>query len=316
MSTQTVERPRAQRQARWVREEVWFSWPLRWADRTSRSLLLVSLSLGGLLTIYGLTLLLHRPPVLTPSVTLRSIGVLLLLLAAFAAPASRGYRVGALYCIVLFASAQVVLVLMQSTDVLGATTYGMHSAVEFSAGGALIVAWMLVRMRHPVTLLIVVLGYATAGAAFFGRVMPTVRPRLAATTAQEAASAVDELIVRSVMLVLLLGLVLLGWWLDGWMRALLPVANVAEPHGSGRASRTGERPRLRYAFVTMLVGLDLIAIAVAISAKQPVERGRLASEDDWWASIILAISTGRVAMIAVAVGAAIIWLSDPAYRAG
>jgi hypothetical protein len=315
VSTTTAERPRAQRQSGWVREEVWHAWPLRWADRTSRSLLLVSLSVGGLLAVYGLTLMLHRPPGLTPALTLRGIGVLLLLLAAFAAPASRGYRAGAVYCIVLFAATQAMLLLLQSTDLLGATTYGVLSAVEFCAGAALVVAWMLVRMRHPLTLLVVVLGYVTAGAAFFGRVMPLVRPRLAATPVEEAASALDELLVRSVLVALMLGLVLLGWWLDGWMRALLPVANVAEPHGSGRASRTGERQRLRYAFVTMLAGLDLIAIAVAISAKQPVERGRLSAEDDWWASIILAVSTARTVMIAVAIGAAIIWLSDPAYRA-
>ena len=112
-----------------------------------------------------------------------------------------------------------------------------------------------------------------------------------------------------------LGLVLLGWWLDGWMRALLPVANVAEPHASGRASRTGEQQRRRYANVTMLAGLDLIAIAVAISAKQPVARGRLSAEDDWWASIVLAVSTARASMVVVGIAAAIIWVSSPEQRA-
>ena len=93
------------------------------------------------------------------------------------------------------------------------------------------------------------------------------------------------------------------------------VENVAEPHGSGRASRTGERHRRRYGVITMLVGLDLIAIAVAISAKQPVARGRLSAEDDWWASIVLAVSTARATMVIVAIAAAIIWLSDPSPRA-
>jgi hypothetical protein len=310
-----LEQPRAQRQGSWSREEVWQHWPLTWADRASRSLLLVSLAVGGLLACYGLTLLLHRPPSLAPSVTLRVIGVLLLLLAAFVAPASRGYRLGALYCLVLFAAGETVLVLMQSTTLLGATSYGALDAVTFASGAALVVAWMLVRMRHPLTILVVVLGYAIAGAAFFARALPIVRERLAPNAWAEAESPADELVMRAVLLALVLGLVVLGWWLDGWMRALLPVANVAEPHGSGRASRTGELQRRRYALVTMLVGLDLIAIAVAISAKQPVARGRLSAEDDWWISIVLAVSTARTTMVLVAIAGAIIWVSNPAQRA-
>lgn len=310
-----AEQPRANRQSSWSGEEVWHSWPLTWADRASRSLLLVALAVGGLLACYGLTLLLQRPPALAPSVTLRGIGVLLLLLAAFVAPASRGYRLGAVYCIVLFALGNVALLLLQSTSLLGATTYGALDAVDFSTGAALVVAWMLVRMRHPLTILIVVLGYATAGTAFFARVLPVLRDRLARNVWEEASSADDEALVRGVLLLLILGLVLLGWWLDGWMRALLPVANVAEPHGSGRASRTGETQRLRSAIITMLAGIDLIAIAVAISAKQPVARGRLSAEDDWWASIVLAVSTGRATMVVIGIAAAVIWLSNPEQRA-
>lgn len=310
-----AEQPRAHRQGTWSSEEVWHSWPLRWADRASRSLLLVALALGGLLASYGLTLLLHRPPALSPSLTLRGIGVLLLLLAALVAPASRGYRVVAAYCIVLFALGSSVTMMMQSTTLLGATTYGALDAIEFASGAALVVAWMLVRMRHPLTILIVVLGYAIAGAAFYARALPVLRARLAQDPWEEAASAADEALSRAVMLALLLGLVLLGWWLDGWMRALLPVANVAEPHASGRASRTGERSRRRYEVITMLVGLDLIAIAVAISAKQPVERGRLSAGDDWWASIVLSVATARVTMVIVAIAAAVIWISGPELRA-
>ena len=315
MSRGTVDRPRAQRQATWSRDEVWQTWPLALADRTSRSLLLVALSLGGLLACYGLTLLLERPPALTPSITLRGIGVLLLLLGALAAPASRGYRTAAVYCLALFALAQSAVVLMQSTDLLGGTTYGALSAVEFASGAALVIAWMLVRMRHPLTIIIVALGYATAGAAFYARALPRIRRRLAANPAEESASTLDELVVRTVLLVLLLGLVLLGWWLDGWMRALLPVANIAEPHGSGRASRTGERQRLRYSLITMLVGLDLIAIALSISAKQPDGRGRLSEEDDWWASVVLGISTARTVMVVVGIATLVVWASDPSYRA-
>lgn len=315
MTAEIAEHPRAHRQPTWSRDEVWHSWPLSWADRASRSLLLMSLAVGGLLACYGLTLLLHRPPSFAPSVTLRGIGVLLLLAAALVAPCSRSYRLSATYCIVLFAAGQTAILLMQSTSLFGATTYGALDAVQFVCGGALVIAWMLVRMRHPLTILIVALGYATAGAAFFSRALPVIRTRLAPSPWQEALSVADETIARGVLLALVLGLVLLGWWLDGWMRALLPVANVAEPHGSGRASRTGERPRVRSAIVTMLCGLDLIAIAVAISAKQPTTRGRLSAEDDWWASIALAVSTARATMVILGIAATVIWFTDPTYRA-
>lgn len=309
------EQPRAQRQSTWSGDEVWHTWPLRWADRTSRSLLLISLATAGVLACFGLTLLLHRPPVLLPSVTLRSMGVILLLLAVLVAPASRGYRAAAAYAVVLFALASTAIVLMQSTTLLGATTYGALDAIEFCAGAALLTAWLLVRMRHPLTILTVMLGYATAGAAFYARALPSIRHALHADPWQEARGAADEAIARGVLLLLILGLMLLGWWLDGWMRALLPVANVAEPHGSGRASRTGERQRRRYALVTMLVGLDLIAIAVAISSKQPTARGRLAAEDDWWASIVLAVSTARVTMVIIGVAALVVCISNPEQRA-
>lgn len=309
------EPPRAHRQFSWSGEEVWHTWPLRWADRASRSVLLVSFAFGGVLSARGLSLLLHRPPSVSPSFTLLSIGVLLLLLAAVVAPASRGYRVAAAYCIVLFALCGAAVVIMQSTSLLGATTYGALDAIELAASAALLVAWLLVRMRHPLTILTVTLGFAIAGAAFYARAMPVLRQRLSANPWEEAASAADEAVSRGVMLALILGLVLLAWWLDGWMRALLPVANVAEPHGSGRASRTGEQQRRRYSIVTMLVGLDLIAIALVIATKQPVDRGRISTEDDWWASIVLAISTARATMVIVAIAAAVIWLSNPAQRA-
>ncbi|WP_347753720.1 hypothetical protein [Agrococcus sp. ProA11] len=310
-----LEQPRAQRQTSWCRDEIWHDWPLRWADRASRSLLLIALALGGLLTAYGLTLLLHRPPALAPAVTMHVIGLVLLLFAALVAPASRGYRVAALYCLVLYGAASAVIVLMESTTLLGPTTYGALDAAQFVAGAALIIAWMLVRMRHPLTIIIVALGYAAAAAAFYARAMPAVRARVAGNAWEEAATAADELVTRGVMLLLLLGLVLLGWWLDGWMRALLPVADVAEPHASGRASRTGELHRRRFAVVAMLIGFDIIAIAIAISAKQPTARGRLAAEDDWWASIVLAVSTARFVMVIVVVAAAAVWVSDPTQRA-
>lgn len=315
LGVSVIEQPQRQRQSGWSREEIWHTWPLRWADRASRSLLLVAFALGGLLASYGLTLLLHRPPALSPSLTMHGIGLLLLLLAAFVAPASRGYRVAALYCIVLYGAATSVIVMMQSTTLLGPTTYGALDAAQLTAGAALIVAWMLVRMRHPLTVIVVALGYAAAAAAFYARAMPVIRATVADNPWEEAASAADELVNRAVMLLLLLGLVLLGWWLDGWMRTLLPIADVAEPHGSGRASRTGERPRRRFAVAAMLVGLDPIAIAIAISAKQPNPRGRLAAEDDWWASMVLAVSTARFVMVLVAVAAAAVWVSNPAQRA-
>ncbi|WP_405216634.1 hypothetical protein [Agrococcus sp. Ld7] len=310
-----VEQPGGQRQSGWSREEVWQAWPLRWADRASRSLLLIALALGGLLASWGLTLLLHRPPSLTPSLTLHAIGLPLLLLAAVVAPASRGYRIAAAYCIVLYAAATTVIVLMQSTTLLRPTTYGALSAAQLVAGAALIIAWMLVRMRHPLTIITVTLGYAAAAAAYYARAFPSVREAVAGNPWEEAATVADEVVTRGVMLLLLLGLVLLGWWLDGWMRALLPVADVAEPHASGRASRTGERPRRRFAVAAMLVGLDLVAIAIAISAKQPNPRGRLAAEDDWWASIVLAVSSARIVMVIVAIAAVAVWVSDPTQRA-
>lgn len=306
---------RADRQSTWSRAEVWHAWPLAWADRTSRSLLLVALAVAGLLSCYGLTLLLHRPPELAPSLTLRGIGVLLLVLATLVAPASRSYRLGALYCVVLFACTQAAVLLLQSTSLIGASTYGALDAINFAAFGTLVVAWMLVRMRHPITILVVVTGFAMAGAAFFARALPAIRERLFEHPWQEAGSSIDEAVARTAALLLVLSLVLLAWWLDGWMRALLPVANVAEPHGSGRAHRTGERPRVRVAIVAMLCCFDLLALAVAISAKQPTSRGRLSEADDWWCSVVIAVSTARTALVVLAIAGAVIWLGDPVQRA-
>ncbi|QUW19320.1 hypothetical protein [Agrococcus sp. Marseille-Q4369] len=312
MSSRVIER--AERQTTWSSAEVWHAWPLAWADRTSRSLLLVALAVAGLLSCYGLTLLLHHPPELAPSLTLRGIGVLLLVLATLVAPASRSYRLGALYCVVLFACTQAAVLLLQSTSLIGASTYGALDAIHFAAFGTLVVAWMLVRMRHPVTILVVVTGFAMAGAAFSARALPAIRERLFEHPWQEAGSSIDEAVGRIGAVLLVLSLVLLAWWLDGWMRALLPVANVAEPHGSGRAHRTGEGPRVRVAVVSMLCCLDLLALAVAISAKQPTSRGRLSEADDWWCSVVIAVSTARASLVIMAIAAAVIWLGDPVQR--
>lgn len=315
MSLSTGHHPRVDRQTTWSGAEVWHSWPLRWADRTARSLLLAALAIGGTACSYLLPLLLHRPPSLGPGITLRAIGVALLLLAAFVAPASRSYRAAAAYCVVLHAVGTTAMVILVATPLFGPTTYGALDALEFASFGALVVAWLLVRMRHPLTILVVVVGYAMAGAAFFSRFLPALRERLAPDVWAEQASATDEAVVRWALMLLAVVLVLLAWWLDGWMRALLPVANVAEPHGSGHASRTGERQRLRYAVVMMLVGLDVIAIALAVSAKQPVARGRISDDDDWWASIVLAISTARLTLVVLGLTALLIWVQNGEFRA-
>jgi hypothetical protein len=312
VSSRIIER--AHRQTTWSPVEVWHAWPLAWADRTSRSLLLFALAVGGLLSCYGLTLLLHRPPQLAPSLTLRGIGVLLLVLAAIVAPASRSYRLGAFYCIVLFACTQAAVLLLQSTSLIGASTYGALDAINFVSFGTLVVAWMLVRMRHPLTILVVVTGYAMAGVAFFARTLPGIRARMFEHPWQEASSSIDEALGRGGGLLLVLSLVLLAWWLDGWMRALLPVANVAEPHGSGRPHRTGEGPRVRVAVVSMLCCFDLLALAVAISAKQPTSRGRLSEADDWWCSTVIAVSTARTSLVILTIAATVIWLTDPVQR--
>lgn len=312
--------PRVERRTTWSGDEVWHTWPLRWADRTARSLLLAALGIGGLVAAYLLPLLLHRPPALGPGITLRAIGVALLLLATFVAPASRSYRLGAAYCVVLHAVGTAAMVLMVATPLVGPTTYGMLDAVEFATFGALLVAWLLVRMRHPLTILVVVVGYAMAGAAFFSRLLPQLREQLAVDAWAEQRSATDEALTRWVLIALALGLVLLAWWLDGWMRALLPVANVAEPaasdgSGSDGPGREGDRQRLRYAVVTVLLGLDPFAIVLAIAAKQPTAHGRISSDDDWWASIVLAIATARLTLVLVALTAALIWVQNGEFRA-
>lgn len=291
--------------------EPWRRVPLRWGDHGTRSLIVITLTSGAVLVAYGITLLLEQPPALEALLPLRVLGIALMAVVVALAPASRDARLLAAWALALHAIVAIAGVLMASTDVFGRQRIGAISAVEFAGFITWVAVMLLLRMRHPVTILTSLMGGCLAGLAFFGRVLPLLRERYAeADGGQAALLTVDDDAIASLVIVgVAVALVIFAWWVDGWARVLLPMetTDLALPTRS-------ERDRIRLAGILTACMLDPVAIVLLHLAKQATPESRLDPHEDWFATALLAVAYAKLTICWVAVTTVAIWLLDPTWR--
>lgn len=290
--------------------EPWRRVPVRWGDHGTRSLLVTALTAGAVLVAYGITLLLEQPPALEALLALRVLGILLLVLAIALAPASRDARLLASWALVLHALVAIAGAVMVSSDVFGRLRLGAVSAVEFAGFITWVAVMLLLRMRHPLTILTSLMGGCLAGLAFFGRVLPLVRERYAeADGGQVAVLTVDDDAIASLVIVGVgVALVVFAWWIDGWARVLLPL-EAPDPSVPARS----ERDRIRLAGILTACMLDPVAIVLLHLAKQPTTESRLDPDEDWYATALLVVAYAKLTICWVTVTTVAIWLLDPAW---
>ncbi|GAA2173013.1 hypothetical protein GCM10009846_13240 [Agrococcus versicolor] len=290
--------------------EPWRRVPLRWGDHGTRSLVVMALTAGAVLVAYGITLLLEQPPAFEALLALRVLGVMLLVLAIALAPSSRDARLIAAWALVLHALVAVTGAVMVSTDVFGRLRIGAISAVEFAGFITWVAVMLLLRMRHPVTVLTTLMGGCLAGLAFFGRVLPLMRERLEAQAGGQAAVLIvdDDAIASLVIVGVGVALVIFAWWIDGWARVLLPMST-----RSSDLPVRSERERIRLAGILTACMLDPVAIVLLHLAKQPTAQSRLDPDEDWFATALLVVAYAKLTICWVAVTTIAIWLLDPAW---
>lgn len=298
------------------RVEPWMHLRLRWADPGSRSLLLQAFAISGILVSYGLTLLLSPPPAFGALAALKALAVVLLLLATVVAPVSVRYRAMALWCIVVSAMCSTAWVLVESTDLFGPTTYGMLDAAELAAYGTWVTAYLLLRMRHPLTILVVITTYCIVVIALLLRVMPSIREKLEGSTPvmHESDVVSDEVVLRSTLLVVGFGLVALAWWIDGWFRPMLPVRFHEHLIAEGSDSDPAVRDRIRRAWIMIACMLDPVAIVMLHRAGADARRSGLTAHDEFMLRCGIGVAYGRLVIVLLLCAALIVLLVDPHWR--
>lgn len=296
------------------RVEPWTRLPLRWADPGSRSLLLQAFAISGVLVSYGLTLLLQPPPAIGALAALKALAVVLLLLATVVAPVSVRCRALALWCIVVSAICTTAWVLVEASDLFGPTTYGALDAAEVAAYGTWMVAYLLLRMRHPLTIVVVTMTYCFAAGALFMRVMPTVRERLETLPGPHERDVVsDEVLLRSTLLVVGFGLVALAWWVDGWLRQMLPVRFDDSIVDDDAESDPAARADIRRAWIMIACLLDPVAVVLLHRARRHAAAG-ITAHDEFMARAALGVAYSRMVLVLLLGTTLLVLLVDPQWR--
>lgn len=296
-----------------VMTETWRRTRLRWADPTSRSLMMTALTFGSLLVACGITFFLQVPPALDAMSALLTLAIVLLTLACIVAPAMWWYRWIALWLVMLCSVCTAAWIALCCTDLLGPATYGAVDALDFLAFGSALLAFLVLRMRHPLVILFSAICYTLLGGLLFTRVVPAVRAQVPATTYTQVAPA-DELVIRASLVGIAAGIVILAWWLDSWCRGFIPVHGTARAPDATTPAVRDDLGRIRIGWIMIAAGLDGIAVVLAHRAKKPSPRGRLDAADDWMATAVLSIAYARMTLVWLFAGALAIWFLNPGWR--
>lgn len=302
------------------RIEPWRRVRLRWADPASRSILMQAFAISGVLVSYGLTLLLGPPPAVGALAALKALAVVLLLSAAVVAPVTALYRLLATWCIVLSAVCTGGWVLVESTDIFGPTTYGALDSAEIAAYGTWLVAYLLLRMRHPLTIAVAILAYCISATALCVRVMPEVRRQVDQIARLQPVGDVgtalfDEILLRTALLTVGFGLVALAWWLDGWFRQMLPLrAKESLLDDPEEASAPSAIAPMRRAWILFACFADPAAIVYAHLALRHARADGITPHDETMVRMVLGMAYSRLVLVMLLVTCLGILLIDPQWR--
>lgn len=250
--------------------------------------------------------------------------MLLLVVSVVTAPIGPAYRGAAVFTLILLVLGTTVSVLVESTSVFGATTRGTGIAVDYVIGALTLAMWLLVRQRHPLTILIAQLFYVVAGMIVLFSASPLAEPRIVTQGSPEAVVPIEAIVLRGSLITIGFVAIMIARLLDSVFWRRLPLGtwsadrDVDLDHGtsaeSGEDRSDGDLTLMAWiAFWLMVVGLDLIAILLAFLATRPAPEGRLDAYPNFVATLAIGVGTAKFLLTVVVITGFIVATIDTTF---
>lgn len=308
------ERPRARAGVR-SRTQPWRFVELAWGEHAMRSLLLYAAAIAGSFAGFALPSMLSQPPDASTVMWLRIMSFTLFALGIVVAPTRNMNRALAIFALLMHILTTTGRTIMVAGDLSHPVTYGEIDAYRFVGVATLLVYWMVLRMRHPLSVSVTTGVFSVFGGVFFAFGTNAIRAGVAAGGIAERQTSLDESLVWSGAGAIAVATLFFCAWLDGYTRAFLPLRGYEY-----RAIRTpvvrDDRGSLlrcyRLAWLFFWLWLDVPAIFCA--ARAMLRPLGLEGDREWFARVLLPLATARLTMTVVALTAVAIALLDQQYR--
>lgn len=308
------QRPRALSLVR-SRTQPWRFVNLAWGEHTLRSLLLYAVVIAGSFAGFALPSMLSQPPDHSTVLSLRIMSFVLFGIGIVIAPTRHMNRAMASFALTMHIISTLARTVMVSGDLRQPPTYGEVDAYRFIGVATLLLYWMVLRMRHPLSLSVATGLYTVVCGMFFVFGSNAVRDFVASTGMDERRTSLDETLIWTAVGAITLLTLAFSVWVDAYCRAFLPLRGyeyraIRTPVVRDDRGSVLKDYRLAWLFFWLL--LDVPAIIFAVRALlRPLG---LEGDREWYARVLLPLATARLTMAIVALGAVTIALLNPEYR--
>lgn len=298
------------------RVQPWALVPLAWGDHRTRSLLLVATTLCGVFAGYALPSMLSQPADFSTVMSLRQTSWMLFALGLIVAPALTGHRVIACFSLLLHILASIARTYYINGDLPQPVTYGLIDAFRFASVGALVLYWMILRMRHPINAAVTSAVFCLVFGAFFLYGTIWIRNLVVGSDGlAEQFTSHDESYIWTITAVAGVALLVLSARMDAYWRSVVPMWG-AEYLGARNplhpAAREDVERHFVMAWVFFALFLDVVAMYfVARALKHPLA---LSGDKEWYARVLLRLCSARIVIALHVLTMLCIVALNPEYR--
>lgn len=293
------------------RTQPWKTVDLAWGGARHRSLLLYALFISGVFAGFALPSMVTQPPDLLTLLSLRYLSCVLFAVGIVVAPTTGRHRLYALFALTVFTLLVMPRSLIAGEELPFQITYGLQDCLRFISVGALVMFWFAIRMRHPLSCAAAGVLYAIVGGLFFLFGSDLIRELAVPPGFTEPEVSWDEAYIWSFTLVLTVPILFFCSWIDSYVRNAVPL------YGNDYRARMHvvdpkTEIRFRQAWVAFWLLLDVWAIErICRVLRAPAT---LKGDREWYARLLLALSTGRLTTVVFGAVAVAMHLINQEYR--
>ncbi|WP_293696805.1 hypothetical protein [uncultured Agrococcus sp.] len=286
-----------------------------WGDHRMRSLLLYATVISGAFAGYALPSMLSQPADFSTVMSLRWTSWILFAVGLVVAPTLLGNRTVASFALSLHVISSIARTIVVNGDLPQPVTYGVIDAYRFVSVATLVVYWMALRLRHPLSVLSTMVVFCAVIGTFFLQGSIVIRAVVEIGGVSEQATSQDETIIWSITGVTGIAILVLCSWFDSYCRTLVPLCGAE--YQAARIpvlveARHAVTRQFRMAWVFFALFLDVLAVFyVCRVLRHPLALG---GDKEWYARLLLCLSVARMIAVLLIATMTLIVLFDPVYR--
>ena len=293
------------------RVQPWRQIPLLWGAANHRSMLLYAIFISGTFAGFALPSMVTQPPDFFTLESLRYLACVLFAAGIVVAPTDAAHRGYALLALVAFTLMVRPRSLIAAEQLDFQVTYGTQDALRFASIGALLMYWIALRMRHPISSVVTAAVYSLVGGLHFLFGSSFWRAVAVPEGVSESDVSFDEAFIWSMTLILTVPMLFLCSWIDQYIRNAVPLYGI-----DYRARMHEHDPRTPVRFTQAWVAFWLFIDIWAIERVSRVLRApaTLKGDREWYARTLLSIASGRLIVVMLSLVAIAILLINDTYR--